>query len=267
MRLPNPSLWSRLVAVGLPFYKSEARRRALGALAVLFALLLAINGMNVVNSYVGRDFMSALAERHAREFFVEAGVLAGVFAVSTVVEVLARYAEQWLGLVWRQWLTRRLLDRYLAGRAYLRLAEQHDIDNPDERISEDVKTFTATTLSILVLLVNGLLTLAAFSWVLWSITPWLLATALGYAMLGSFGTILLGRRLASPRFAFLENPAETVGAPLAERLYQALARSPIGYVSVGCPPALLPYHDRRLELKDDGSWQVESVESGDGPAP
>jgi putative ATP-binding cassette transporter len=91
-------MWSRLAAVGLPFYKeSEARWRALGGLGVLATLLLAVNGMNVVNSYVGRAFMTALAERHAGRFFTFAGILAGVFGVSTVVQVLARYAEQWLG--------------------------------------------------------------------------------------------------------------------------------------------------------------------------
>jgi ABC-type uncharacterized transport system fused permease/ATPase subunit len=41
--------------------------------------------------------------------------------------------------------------------------------------------------------------------------------------------------------------------------YQALSRSPITYVSVGCPDALLPYHDRRLQLQEDGGWRVEAV--------
>src|SRR5579872_189318 len=198
MPSPNNSMRSRLVAVGLPFYKEPiVRRQALGGLSVLFALLLAVNGMNVVNSYVGRDFMTALAEQQAGLFFAFAGIFSGVFAISTVVEVLALYAEQWLGLLWREWLTGRFLDRYLAERAYLQLAEQSQIDNPDERISLDIKTFTATTLSIFVLIVNGVLTLAAFSWILWSITPWLLLTALGYAAIGSIGTILLGRRLVT----------------------------------------------------------------------
>ncbi len=195
MRTLNRSMWSRLVAVGLPFFKSDARRRAFVGLAILVALLLGINGMNVVNSYVGRDFMSALAERRARQFFLLAGALAGVFAVSTVVEVFALYAEQRLGLTWREWLTRRLLDRYLARRTYLRLAGQHEVDNPDERISEDVKTFTATSLSIAVLSFNGVLILVAFSGVLWLITPWLFFIAVGYALAGSVGTVLLGRRL------------------------------------------------------------------------
>jgi vitamin B12/bleomycin/antimicrobial peptide transport system ATP-binding/permease protein len=191
----NRSIWSRLVAVGLPFFKSEVRGRAFGGLLLLILLLVTINGVNVANSYVGRAFMSALAERHARQFYIFAGIFVGVFAVSTVVEVLARYTELWLGLIWRDWLTRSFLNRYLAGRTYLRLADRHDIDNPDERISEDVKTFTAMTLTILVRLVNGLLALVAFSGVLWLITPWLFFTALGYALVGSAGTVLLGRRL------------------------------------------------------------------------
>src|SRR5947209_7860974 len=99
--MPSPirTLWSRLKAVGLPYYtSSDARWRALGGLAILLALLLAVNGMNVVNSYVGRDFMTALADRQAGRFFKFAGLLAGVFAISTATEVLARYAEQRLGL-------------------------------------------------------------------------------------------------------------------------------------------------------------------------
>jgi putative ATP-binding cassette transporter len=190
-------MWSRLVAVGLPFYKSEKRGLALGGIALLVTLLLTINGINVVNSYAGRGFMTALAERHGKEFFVFAGIFAGVFAISTVVEVFARYVEQRLGLLWREWLTRRFLHLYLANRAYLRLAGQCEIDNPDERISQDVQTFTTTTLSIGILMVNGVLTLVAFSSVLWLITPWLFLTALAYALTGSIGTVLIGRRLVS----------------------------------------------------------------------
>ena len=77
----------------------------------------------------------------------------------------------------------------------MRLTDQREIDNPDERISLDIQTFTATMLSILIMLVNGIMTLAAFSWVLWSITPWLFLIAYGYAGIGLLGTILLGRRL------------------------------------------------------------------------
>ena len=80
MPSPTQRLWPQLLAVGRPFFTSGPRRRALAGLALLVALLLGINGLNVVNSYVGRDFMSALAEKHLARFYALAAVLAGVFA-------------------------------------------------------------------------------------------------------------------------------------------------------------------------------------------
>ena len=65
----------------------------------------------------------------------------------------------------------------------------------------------------------------------------------------------------------LEDPAGALEAHRAECLYQALARSAITYLSVGCPSALLPYHDVRLELREDGSWQVGPAKPADAPAP
>jgi putative ATP-binding cassette transporter len=195
MRLGNHPTLSGLLAVGVPFFRSEARGKAFAVLLVLILLLLGINGLNVVNNYVGRDFMTALVQKQAQRFYLFALAWAGVFAASTVVQVLAQYAQQRLALLWREWLTRHFLDRWLAGRTYLRLAQRHDIDNPDQRISQDVNTFTTTTLSFLVMLVNGVLTLATFCIVLWMITPWLFLIAVGYALFGSAGTILVGRRL------------------------------------------------------------------------
>jgi putative ATP-binding cassette transporter len=128
-------------------------------------------------------------------FYLHALMLAGVFALATTGEVLTRFTEQRLGLVWREWLTRRLLDRYLADRTYRRIAARHDIDNPDQRVTEDVRNFTTTALSFLILLLNAALTLLAFAGILWSITPWLFLAAAVYAAFGSMGTVLLGWRL------------------------------------------------------------------------
>jgi len=195
MRVFRTLLWARLKEVGLPFFRSGQRRLAFLALGLLVALLLTVNGLNVVNSYVGRDMMTSLERRNIWWFYGLAGMLAGVFAASTVVEVFAQYVEQRLGLFWRDWLTRRFLDRYLAHRAYRRLGEDAQVDNPDQRISEDVRTFTASTLSFAILLFNAVVTFCAFAGVLWSITPWLFLAAVVYAAVGSLGTVLLGRRL------------------------------------------------------------------------
>jgi putative ATP-binding cassette transporter len=200
--------WSRFVAIGIPFLHSDVRWQALALLALLIALLLSITGLNILNSYVGRDFMTAVAQREGRRFAVLALWYAGVFAVITIVAVFYRYTEERLGLFWRQWLTQHLLQRYLAHRAYYWITVRADIDHPDQRLAEDIRTFTATTLSFVLILLNALITLGAFSGVLWSITPWLVFAALGYALFGSLMTMGLGYRLVGLNLLQLKKEAD-----------------------------------------------------------
>src|SRR5262245_53286044 len=80
---------------------SEARWRAITLAALLVGFLLAINGLNVVNSYVARDVMTAVADRDMPGFTRQALLYLAVFAASTVVAVLQSFAENRLGLLWR----------------------------------------------------------------------------------------------------------------------------------------------------------------------
>jgi putative ATP-binding cassette transporter len=195
MAAKSQSLKSRLVMVLEPYFSSPARRSAFAGLAILTVLLLGVNTLNVVNSYVGRYFMNALGDRKLHEFYLFALALTLVFAASTAVQVLSTYVQQRVVLSWRRWLTEHLLDRYLADRAYHRLSTHPEIDNPDQRITEDVRTFTDSTISFLVQIFNAAVTVVAFAGVLWSIRPILFLAAAGYALLGSIGTIILGRPL------------------------------------------------------------------------
>jgi vitamin B12/bleomycin/antimicrobial peptide transport system ATP-binding/permease protein len=135
----------RFVRVVRDFLTSEVRWWARGLFALLIAFALAVNGLNVVNSYVGRDFMTAIAHRDHTGFVRQAVLYVGVFAASTAVAVLYRFTEERLGLFWRVWLTRKITRRYLTDRTYLRLRESAQVGNPDQRIADDVRTFTTTT--------------------------------------------------------------------------------------------------------------------------
>lgn len=177
------------------FLGSEARPRAISWMVGLFLLLLAFNGLNVVNSYVGRDFMTAIADRKHREYAFYAACYAGVFAVSAVISAFNRYAEERLRLLWREWTTRRLMDRYLTNHAFYRLTEIAEIDNPDQRMTDDVKAFTQTALAFFLLMLGATITSMSFLGVLWSITPWLVLAAVVYAGAGTGLAILLGRPL------------------------------------------------------------------------
>jgi len=161
----------------------------------LLLLLIAINGLNVLNSYVGRDFMTAIERRDRTGFIRQALLYAGVFGLSTIAAVVYRFTEERLGLLWRWWLTHRLVRVYLDGRLYYRLHASGGLSNPDQRIADDVRALTTSTLSLCLIFLNGTFTIIAFSGVLWSISRLLFAVAVGYAAVGSLLAIRFGRPL------------------------------------------------------------------------
>jgi vitamin B12/bleomycin/antimicrobial peptide transport system ATP-binding/permease protein len=204
----NRESWRTLWDITLPFFRSERRWRAAVGFALLIGLVMSVGWLNKENSYVGRDVMTSLAERHAAEFATNAVKYVGLFAALTGAAVLLRFTEERLGLFWRRWLTGHLIDRYLAGNAYYRLTAAADIDNPDQRITEDVKSFTTATLALLLIILNAGINLVVFAGVLWQITPMLLLAAIGYATAGTFSTLFLGRRLMGLNFAQLKREAD-----------------------------------------------------------
>lgn len=187
--------FKRLKGVVLGLVKSEQGPMAVGIIIAIGVLMVAINALNVLNSYVGRDFMSAIENRNMPDFRIQAIYYVGVFLGSTVVGVFYRFCEERLGILWREQLTRKLMGSYMTDRTYYRLDSATGIANPDQRITDDVRAFTTTTLSFTLLIVNGTLTAISFSGVLWSISPYLFFVAVGYAICGSAMTIFLGKPL------------------------------------------------------------------------
>jgi putative ATP-binding cassette transporter len=208
-RVPITRLtWVRFAGAVRDFATCEIGWRARGLFGLLIALLIAFNALNVLNSYVSRDFMTAIANRDTVQFARLAVVYVGVFALSTVVGAFYAFSEQRLALLWREWLTRQLLGAYLRRRTYYRLSAANVLTNPDERITEDVKVFTTTTLSFVLLLSNATVTVVAFSGVLWSISRTLFGVAFLYAAIGSLLTVLFGRPLIWLNYSQLDREAD-----------------------------------------------------------
>ncbi|KAB2641175.1 MAG: ABC transporter ATP-binding protein/permease [Verrucomicrobia bacterium] len=199
--------WQRFARAIVHLAGSEYAPKALRFVILLFICMFGITGLNVFNSYVGRDFMSAIEHQNLGEFWHNALLYLAVFGGSTAVAVFYRFAEERLGLVWREQLTGRLANLYLSERTYYRLDGAAGIANPDQRIAEDVRAFTTTTLSFTLLILNGSLAAVSFSGVLWSISPRLFGVAVGYALCGSLLTIWLGKPLIGLNYRQLDMEA------------------------------------------------------------
>lgn len=169
--------------------------RARLLVVTLLILMLGINALNVANSYVGRNFMSAIERRDSAGFIYFAWIYLAVFAGSTLTGVFFRFTEERLGLLWREWLTRRVTRIYIEHGLYLHLRREDGLSNPDQRITEDIRQLTTTTLSFVLMILNGTITVFSFSGVLWTISPKLFLIAVAYALFGSVLTIWLGRPL------------------------------------------------------------------------
>src|SRR2546426_6018091 len=208
-RVPITRLaWSRFGRALKDFANCEVGWRARGLFGLLIALLVLFNVLNVLNSYVGRDFMTAISNRDSARFTRQAIAYLAVFGASTLVGAFSSFSEQRLGLLWREWLTRQLLGAYLHRRAYYRLSAAGVLTSPDERIAEDVRAFTATTLSFVLMLSNAAVTVVAFSGVLWSISRTLFAIAILYAACGSALAVLFGRPLVWLNYNQLDKEAD-----------------------------------------------------------
>lgn len=189
------------------FMTSDVSAKARLLLFALVALFCGISVLNVVNSFVGRHFMTAIAERQTAEFIRQAMLYSAAFAASTVVSVIARFAEERLALLWRDFLTRRAVGLYMSGGTFYRVGIGGKLSHPDQRIADDISAFTITTLSFVLMLLNSGLTILTFSGVLWVISPMLFIAAVVYAAFGSYMTIVLGRPLISLNYDQLDKEA------------------------------------------------------------
>ncbi|MBD1921674.1 ABC transporter ATP-binding protein/permease [Microcoleus sp. FACHB-831] len=200
-----------IVPLGVFFYfrsKLLPRWQQWAILALLLFLAISVSGLNVIISYVANYFTTALAEKDKPAFLRFLFVYASVFVVGTPIVVIYRYIQDKLGLYWREWLTNTFFDKYFANRAYYEINSDHTIDNPDQRISEDIKSFTTTSLSFLLIILGAIIDIVSFTGILWSISKGLSIFLVVYATFGTAVTAYFGRRLITLNFNQLRREAD-----------------------------------------------------------
>ena len=190
------------------FFIDGNRRETRILVAALLGLCLTVGVVQVFVSYAARNFITSLVQRDSPAFYRNLWVYLCAFAVAIPVGVLYRYIAERLSLLWRQWMTHQLVKRYFFNRAYYRLRSSDRVDNPDQRISEDVKSFTTGVLGYLLTMINSVVTLIGFLGVLFTISWKLPVGLVFYATLGTGVSILIGRRLVGLHFSQYQKEAD-----------------------------------------------------------
>ena len=202
-------LWRRFRAIAAPYWFRDKKWQVRGLLLLLVLLLLGQTGFAVLFNELTGEFTSALAAKDEDRFWRSIIQCAGILVVAVPIYAFYYFVRDKLGLYWRRWLTRDFLGSYFSNRAYYELNSSAEIDNPDQRIAEDINTFTQKSLYFLLILVGASLQLIAFSGVLWSISRELVIFLVIYAFAGTAITLLVfGKVLIGLNFYQLKREAD-----------------------------------------------------------
>jgi putative ATP-binding cassette transporter len=201
-----------------PYFSSEDRWAGRTLLAAVVAIELSIVGITVLINQWNARFYNALQERDWDAFVYQLKYFCVLAALFIVLAVYQLYLNQWLQIRWRRWMTRRYLDEWLTDANHYRMQLLGDeADNPDQRIAEDIKQFIdgggAGLLTLGLGLLNSVVTLASFVFILWGLSEgaplaiagwtihgYLVWVALIYAVLGTIATHLIGWPLVRLNF-------------------------------------------------------------------
>lgn len=208
MKELNYQVWQRFLRIARPFWFSQDKVAARTLLVALLVFMLAVNGLNVVINYVGGSFMTALSGKDVPTFWRMLMIYGAVFVVGTPVVVVSSWVQSKLSIRWRQWLTEHLLSKYLDNRAFYRIGHETDIDNPDERLHQDINSFCGTALSLLLIVLGSVITLVTFAGILYSIYKPLCLVLIVYSIAGTIATVWLGRPLIGLNFNQLRKEAD-----------------------------------------------------------
>jgi putative ATP-binding cassette transporter len=192
------------------YWGSEERWSARLLLTAIIGLNLGLVGVNVLQNQANGALFTALQQQNAAAFYRAFVIVIVLILLYLVVAVLRVYLDQMLQLRWRRWLTDQYVTRWLADRTFYRMRFSGRVDNPDQRISEDVRLFIQRSMFLGLGFLNSLATLASFAALLWylsgsitlpiggfaiTIPGYMFWVAVLYAGFGSTIAHLIGRPL------------------------------------------------------------------------
>ncbi len=171
--------------VAKPYWLGDKRFSAWSLMGLLVLLMLCETQLAVMLVDRTGEMTSALAAQDRDRFWSAVRTCLFVLGFAVPVYAFYYYMRDAFANHWRRWLTHRFLEAYLGDRRYYELNGQGTIDNPDQRISEDINTFTGRSTHFLLIFLGALMQLVAFSAVLWSISGALVGFLAVYALVGT----------------------------------------------------------------------------------
>ena len=139
------------------------------ALLLLFTVISV--RLNVLLSYQGNDMLTAMQQLNAPAFWKSIGIFGILATIYVVLVLISFYIGQAQIIHWRLWLNQRMVGDWLSGTAYHRMKfVSSPVDNPDQRIQQDITSYTSDSQDLALGAVASSVSLVSFTIILWQLS-------------------------------------------------------------------------------------------------
>ena len=187
--------WRRLVRVGKPFWVSNKSETGFIYLAVVLLLLMAKTYVAVFIVHTAGNFMTAIEQKSLGNVYWYLILSVGAICFAVPIEVYYNFIKTRLALVWRQWLSEILIGEYFVKRRGLNIEKSLAIDNPEQRMTQDVDSFCNNSVRLSITILDATVNVCTFIVVLWNLSPALSFTVIIYSTLGLVIVSQIGKAL------------------------------------------------------------------------
>jgi putative ATP-binding cassette transporter len=183
--------------------------RSWGMLSLLIFLIVGLVGVTAFNSFVNRRLIDVIIqEKDASQFASTLTVYAIGLICVTLLAGFTKDIRKKIALDWYQWLNTQILEKYFSNRAYYKINFQSDIDNPDQRLAQEIEPIATNAISFSATFLEKSLEMLTFLAVVWSISRQIAIPLLFYTIIGNFIAAYLNQELSKINQAQLQSKAD-----------------------------------------------------------
>ena len=197
-------LWEDFKIVAQPYwYPTELGERAFpevirswGMLFLLIALTFAMVAVDGLGSFWNRYVIDIIIEERDLSKYYDT-ILISCFLIVVIVLLFgfSKFVRKKLSLDWYKWLSQYILKRYLSNRAYYKLDTQSDLDNPDQRLAQEIEPITSGGFRFLATVLEKVLEMTTFIIILGTISQTIAVYLIIYTIAGNLIAIYLTQEL------------------------------------------------------------------------
>ncbi|MBD2194869.1 MULTISPECIES: ABC transporter ATP-binding protein/permease [Calothrix] len=209
--------WEDIKAIAGPYwYPTKPGERAFsdvirawGMLFLSIFLIISLVGITVFNSFINRYLLDTIIKyKDISQFFNTLWLYGITLVVVTLLVGFSKFVRKQIALDWYQWLNNQILSKYFNSRAYYKINFKSEIDNPDQRLSQEIEPIASSALSFSATFLEKVLEMIAFLTILWSISQQVAIILVTYTIIGNLIAIYLTQELNKINQEELESKAD-----------------------------------------------------------